>query len=129
MRSTYPFDRSALFLRDLNDLRARWEAALFVVSEVTTEKLCENLWVLTEHLRELGVGSRKLLDDRAGELRVLHHDFTQMLNLGVVHERSKVRCSACTSRTRTSRAQSSEPSTCACATSTLLLLLLLGKLE
>ncbi len=53
--STYPLDRSTLLLRDLDNLRARWDTALLIVSEVTTQDMCERLRVLREQLCELGV--------------------------------------------------------------------------
>ena len=99
-KATYPFDRGALLLRDLHDVRPGRELPALLASALRLERAVqevrEHLRVLAEQLRERRIRRGELLDDGLRELGVLRHGVAQVLQLRVLRERTQVARAPCT---------------------------------
>jgi hypothetical protein len=84
---TYSLDSLALLLSDTNRLSSGRQGSILV--SILSKQLKELLWMVGDHLRELGVSSSDLLQDRFKHLRLLLYDLSQLLELWVVAQKVK----------------------------------------
>src|ERR1700728_2097762 len=100
--NTHTLDRSSLLLRDIDNMRTRWQ--VFTIFALTPRKFAifiskeleQCFGILSKCLCKGRVGCSKLLQQRLDHRWVLRHQFSQLLNLRRFTQGGNIYCSTCT---------------------------------